>query len=373
MAGVDLLDDLDRGEPVVLEVNAVPGWRALAVATGVDVAAGVLSLPAGASSMSTPFSRVARAGRLPARSDGPQAGQRPPVPRLLRQPLPRLRAEHAGDRPGLRPRPGRRASAPRCSRPCGRHAALVATNTNLGMILLWRRWPRSRTGSRFGSGVERVLGSTTVDDARLVYEADPAGEARRARLGAGAGHSGEPTVTLREAMRLAAGRDSVARQYANGFADVFGLAVPCLSESLASGQPLETAIVATHLTVLSPLARHPDRPQARRGRGRGGVAARRRTCSRRAGRTAEGVALCRRVRPLAEGRGPRAEPGDDGRPRRGGLVRRPAKGDHRSSDRQGGLERDLTSSSSRTMIFAPTTDETFVKPIYTTGGSPDEP
>ncbi|MCA1685710.1 MAG: RimK family alpha-L-glutamate ligase [Planctomycetia bacterium] len=43
MAGVDLLTDLDRGEPVVLEVNAVPGWRALAGATGIDVASAVLS------------------------------------------------------------------------------------------------------------------------------------------------------------------------------------------------------------------------------------------------------------------------------------------------------------------------------------------
>jgi len=42
MAGVDLLDDPDRGGPVVIEVNAVPGWRALAAATGVDVAAAVL-------------------------------------------------------------------------------------------------------------------------------------------------------------------------------------------------------------------------------------------------------------------------------------------------------------------------------------------
>ena len=42
MAGVDILEDFDRGGPVVLEVNAVPGWRALSAATGVDVASAIL-------------------------------------------------------------------------------------------------------------------------------------------------------------------------------------------------------------------------------------------------------------------------------------------------------------------------------------------
>lgn len=42
IAGVDILIDL-RGELVVLEVNAVPGWRALAAATGIDVATHILS------------------------------------------------------------------------------------------------------------------------------------------------------------------------------------------------------------------------------------------------------------------------------------------------------------------------------------------
>ncbi|APW58758.1 ATP-grasp domain-containing protein [Paludisphaera borealis] len=41
-AGVDLIEDLDRGGLVVLEVNAVPGWRALARVTGIDVAAALL-------------------------------------------------------------------------------------------------------------------------------------------------------------------------------------------------------------------------------------------------------------------------------------------------------------------------------------------
>jgi ribosomal protein S6--L-glutamate ligase len=38
VAGVDLLPGPD-GELYVIEVNAVPGWRALAPVTGVDVAA----------------------------------------------------------------------------------------------------------------------------------------------------------------------------------------------------------------------------------------------------------------------------------------------------------------------------------------------
>jgi tetrahydromethanopterin:alpha-L-glutamate ligase len=43
MAGVDLIPDLDRGQLVVLEVNAVPGWRALARVTGNDIAASILT------------------------------------------------------------------------------------------------------------------------------------------------------------------------------------------------------------------------------------------------------------------------------------------------------------------------------------------
>lgn len=41
MAGVDLLPDAD-GRLLALEVNAVPGWKALAGATGLDVAAEIL-------------------------------------------------------------------------------------------------------------------------------------------------------------------------------------------------------------------------------------------------------------------------------------------------------------------------------------------
>jgi ribosomal protein S6--L-glutamate ligase len=43
MAGVDLIHDLDRDRLVVLEINAVPGWRALCRVTGIDVAAEILN------------------------------------------------------------------------------------------------------------------------------------------------------------------------------------------------------------------------------------------------------------------------------------------------------------------------------------------
>jgi ribosomal protein S6--L-glutamate ligase len=44
MAGVDLIFDHDRERLLVLEVNAVPGWRALSKVTGIDVAAAILAV-----------------------------------------------------------------------------------------------------------------------------------------------------------------------------------------------------------------------------------------------------------------------------------------------------------------------------------------
>lgn len=41
-AGVDLIEDLESGTRLLIEVNAVPGWKALAQSTGVDVASAVL-------------------------------------------------------------------------------------------------------------------------------------------------------------------------------------------------------------------------------------------------------------------------------------------------------------------------------------------
>lgn len=134
----------------------------------------------------------------------------------------------------------------------------VGRNTNLGMILLIAPLAAVPIGSSLKSGIERVLSSTTIDDCRLVYEA-----IRTARPG-GLGTadredvSAEPTMNLREAMRLAADRDDVALQYVTGFSTVFELATLFSATRLAE---LEEQIL---LAFLGRLAQHPDSLIARK-------------------------------------------------------------------------------------------------------------
>jgi triphosphoribosyl-dephospho-CoA synthase len=99
--------------------------------------------------------------------------------------------------------------------------------------------------------LSHVLSSLSLDDARHVYAA-----IRLAQPG-GLGKSDEqdisvePTVTLLDAMRLAADHDLVARQYANDFAEVFEVVLPALRSAISDGQSTETAIIHSYLTVLS--------------------------------------------------------------------------------------------------------------------------
>ncbi|MEX0818360.1 MAG: triphosphoribosyl-dephospho-CoA synthase, partial [Pirellulaceae bacterium] len=66
---------------------------------------------------------------------------------------------------------------------------------------------------------------------------------------------------LIQAMRLAAERDLVARQYTNCFAEVLTHVVPWLVEGQAQGWSLTTAIIHTHLRLL---AEFPDSLIARK-------------------------------------------------------------------------------------------------------------
>ena len=138
---------------------------------------------------------------------------------------------------------------------------MVGQNTNLGIILLSAPLvavPRSLPARE---AITSVLNGLTVEDASCVYKA-----IRIASPG-GLGDApeqdvrDEPTVTLLEAMTLAADRDMVARQYANGFADVFDFGVPAFLDALARFGCVEAAIVDSQLKWL---ATYPDSLIARK-------------------------------------------------------------------------------------------------------------
>ena len=74
-------------------------------------------------------------------------------------------------------------------------------------------------------------------------------------------------------MSLAAERDLVARQYGNGFAEVFDTADRIAA--LAADLPLGEAIVRAFLRTASRPARYAHRPQMRRGKSPRGIRRRR--------------------------------------------------------------------------------------------------
>jgi triphosphoribosyl-dephospho-CoA synthase len=138
---------------------------------------------------------------------------------------------------------------------------VVSSNTNLGTVLLLAPLALAETSEDPAAGVARVLQSLDADDARLVYQA-----IRRAQPG-GLGRVEEhdvasaPPSDLLVAMRAAAERDLVARQFTNNFEQVLGQVVPWLREGLDRGWGLSATIVRAQLQLLSV---HPDSLIARK-------------------------------------------------------------------------------------------------------------
>lgn len=146
-------------------------------------------------------------------------------------------------------------------------------NTNLGIVLLLA--PLARAAARclaapharhveagdLRRAVASVLAESTVDDARAAYAAirlaSPGG------LGSADSQdvTGEPTVTLTAAMRLAADRDSIANEYATGFHATFDLGAPTLRAARGAGLDWNDAVVETYVTLLAAI---PDTHIARR-------------------------------------------------------------------------------------------------------------
>jgi triphosphoribosyl-dephospho-CoA synthase len=156
-----------------------------------------------------------------------------------------------------------------CHRPVGETvlvcvratADVVRTNTNLGIVLLLAPLAAVPNHRPLRTGVPDVLKSLSVADAERAYEAirlaSPGGLGRVEEEDVHAA----PTRPLCEVMSLAADRDLIARQYVNGFAEVWDDGAPAIVEGLRRTRSLEGAILFGQLTLM---AKHPDTLIARK-------------------------------------------------------------------------------------------------------------
>ena len=162
-------------------------------------------------------------------------------------------------------------------------ARWTGSNTNLGVVLLLaplakavmeegagslfrvhqaKKTPDTPPFTLLRDALRRVLDATGIDDARDVYAAIR--QAAPGGLGKAAAQDvkDDPTVTLLEAMRLAAGRDGIAREYVTAFEATFGIGAPALQRARRDGLCWDDAVVETFLTLL---AAQPDTHIVRRG------------------------------------------------------------------------------------------------------------
>jgi triphosphoribosyl-dephospho-CoA synthase len=130
--------------------------------------------------------------------------------------------------------------------------AICGQNTNLGILLLCAPLAAAaQAGGNLRVSIRRTLTELDCEDAVLAYRAiriaSPGG------LGRSDQHdvSEEPRVTLLEAMRAAAGRDRIARQYVNGFSDVFEIGVDRLLAYRAAGWAEDCAVTGSFVALLA--------------------------------------------------------------------------------------------------------------------------
>jgi triphosphoribosyl-dephospho-CoA synthase len=130
----------------------------------------------------------------------------------------------------------------------------VGCNTNLGIILLAAPLIQAALNNdqiNLKASLQKVLLELTIDDAKLAYQAilraNPAG------LGTTQQHDVHtpPSVTLLAAMQAAQDRDLIARQYANGYHEIFEFGINCYQQALAQWQRPAWAATVLYLGFLA--------------------------------------------------------------------------------------------------------------------------
>jgi len=129
---------------------------------------------------------------------------------------------------------------------------VVSTNTNLGMVLLFAPLAAVPRELRLTvAAVGQIRKNLNAEDSKCVYEA--------IRLAAPGGMgevsdmdiSGEAPADLLAAMRAAADRDLVARQYVEDFRLILDEITPAIVAGRARGWSLTDSIVHTHVSLIA--------------------------------------------------------------------------------------------------------------------------
>ncbi len=142
----------------------------------------------------------------------------------------------------------------------------VATNTNLGTLLLFAPLAAAMAKPqphKLQKNLATLLATLTPTDTRLVYQAIRLTGTDSLDSVPAADISDPPPsdLNLLEAMKLAENYDLIARQYSNGFQQIFTEVVPALLLALQNNLTLADAIVHTQIQLL---ATYPDSLIARK-------------------------------------------------------------------------------------------------------------
>ncbi|MFM7316460.1 MAG: triphosphoribosyl-dephospho-CoA synthase [bacterium] len=133
--------------------------------------------------------------------------------------------------------------------------SVTGTNTNLGQVLLMA--PIAYSFNNFRELNQKTLLCTlekmTVQDSVVIFQA-----IQLAKPG-GMGKTNVedineiPRLPFQEIMKLAADRDSIAKQYANGFQDIFEFSLPALEKLWIEIENWRDAIVHLHILIMAQL------------------------------------------------------------------------------------------------------------------------
>lgn len=138
---------------------------------------------------------------------------------------------------------------------CVEATSLVTqTNTNLGMILLFAPLTMAQDAAALQQEATAAIENSTAEDAADIYQA--IAKAKPGGMNASTEHdiAGSAPPHILDAMKLAADRDTIARQYTTGFAEVFDKVVPLLTDASRQSLPLSHRIVHAHIALMAETA-----------------------------------------------------------------------------------------------------------------------